>query len=130
MEQPKEDKGVRLIVTGGICIVSKQDVKLACSMYLYKDKDGYIRCQQGRYKYLHNLLMQHRDPEYPVDHINECTWDNRRSNLRILTRAENTVRPRRLDEEEARLLEAYQNGELLASELHEWLRKRRDSGKL
>lgn len=134
MEQHEEDKdvGVRLIIgdKGERTIVSRGDVADVLTLSLTLDADGYVRCNRGRYRYLHNYILKHRDPDHPVDHINCCTWDNRRSNLRILTRAENTLRPRRLDEEETRLLEDYQNGLILPEQLHEWLQKRRDSGKL
>lgn len=132
MEQPGKDqeRGVRLVITNGRTIISRQDLTAVMEMNLYLDPDGYVRGAPWPYTYLHNWIMQHRNPALPVDHINECTWDNRRSNLRILTRAENTDRPRRLDEEEARLLEDYQEGRLLASEVHEWLRERRNRGKL
>lgn len=130
MVEPKEDKGIRLAWDGGYTLVSRQDVRAVLELSLWIDDKGYVRCTSYPYMYLHNFIMKHSDPAFPVDHINEVRHDNRRSNLRILTRAENTDRPRRLDEEEARLLEAYQNGEVMADELHEWLRKRRNRSKL
>ena len=75
--------------------------------------------------------MGHSDPAHPVDHKNDIRNDNRRSNLRVLTRAANTTRPWRLDDaEEARVYEDYQNGRILAADFHAWLRERRDKRKL
>jgi len=133
MEQDTEDRGVRLVWNGGTfgdgsTIVSKEDVDRVLPLSLWKDADGYIRCSGAHpYRYLHNFIIGHSDPDYPVDHRNDVRNDNRRSNLRVLTRAVNTSRPWRVDdEEEARLLQDYADGKLLRSEVHEALRKLRD----
>lgn len=36
---------------------------------------------------MHRQIMG--EPDEHVDHINQCTWDNRRKNLRAVTQAEN-----------------------------------------
>lgn len=130
MVNSEEDKGVRLVWDDGHTLVSAQDVPLCLETNMWMD-DGYVRISGCHpYHYLHNLLLRHSDPARPIDHINECTWDNRRSNLRIVTRAYNTSRPWRADDaEEVRILQAHANGEL-DIDIHEWLRKRRESRKL
>lgn len=128
------DPGVRLSWDGGSTLVSSTDVMLCLMINMWMD-DGYVGCKvnSGRlgsngkpiiYRRLHNVILQHADPLYPVDHINSVTNDNRRCNLRILDRASNTIRPHRIDdEEEARILRAYADGQLDIP-LHEALRKR------
>ncbi len=126
MVESQEDKGVRLKWDGGQTIVSECDVKLVLKLNLWMDGE-YVGCKVGKYKHLHNLLLGHSDAAWPIDHINACRWDNRRSNLRIISRAENVIRPLRVDdEEEARILRAYANGELDTS-IHEYLKRRRES---
>ena len=119
---------------GGSALVSQQDVMLCLMVNMWMD-DGYVGCKvlSGRvgsngkplvYRRLHNVLLQHSDPEYPIDHINGVTNDNRRTNLRIIDRATNTIRPLRADnEEEARILRDYADGKL-DRPLHEVLRER------
>ena len=134
MEQPVEDQdaGVRLAwwnSKGEKCftLVSECDVHRVTGISVWMHPSGYVSCDRYPYRFLHNFILQHSDPERPIDHINNKRWDNRRSNLRILTRAENTDRPRRLDETEARLYEDYQEGRIMASELRRKLREHRDA---
>lgn len=131
------DTGVRLSWNGGSTLVSQCDVMLCLMINMWMD-DGYVGCKvnSGRttsdgkpliYRRLHNVILQHSDSQLPVDHINTVTNDNRRTNLRILDRATNTIRPHRVDdEEEARILRAYADGQLDIP-LHEALRKCRES---
>lgn len=137
MEQSKEDEGVKLNWKGGFTLVSQPDVMLCLLLNLWMD-DGYVGCKvnsgrvgsNGRpiiYRRLHNVILQHSDGDNPIDHINAVTHDNRRTNLRVISRADNTIRPHRVDdEEEARLLRDYADGKLDQS-IHELLRKRRES---
>jgi hypothetical protein len=129
-----QDPGVVLIVEQAVkhrIKVSKQDANVVLQMNLWVDDKGYVRCSKTEdgYIYLHNFLMKHSDPTLPIDHINENRRDNRRSNLRILPRDENTQRPVRRDEEEDRLLQDYADGKLDRS-IHEVLRERRNRSKL
>lgn len=130
MEQSEEDPPVRLYWDGGQTFVSHTDVRTCLAITMWHDADGYVCCKHKGYRYLHNLLLRHSDPAFPIDHINGITWDNRRSNLRIIPRAENVIRPLRVDtDEEAKILRAYANGELDQT-IHDYLRKRRESRKL
>lgn len=135
MVEPQEDQdpGVVLVIEQVVkhrIKVSKEDVKLVLSLNVWIDDKGYVRCTTtDGYNYLHNLVMRHSDPATPVDHVNENRRDNRRSNLRIISRAENTQRPVRRDEEEDRLLQDYSDGKLVGS-IHDHLRERRNRGKL
>lgn len=61
---------------------------------------GYIRrCLGGGYIYLANeiMLLQGITPAWPleIDHIDHNTWNNQRSNLRLVSRITN-LRNRRL----------------------------------
>lgn len=137
MVEPIEDKGIRLAWDGGTygdgyTLVSREDVARVLPLSLWIDNKGYVRCSGATpYQYLHNFIMDHSDPARPVDHINEIRHDNRRTNLRILDKDHNTVRPWRFDdEEEARLHEDYAAGRLNPRQLHEALRKHRNKRKL
>lgn len=44
---------------------------------------------QGKKVYLHRFLMGANDPRDHVDHANQCTLDNRRSNLCVVKPADN-----------------------------------------
>lgn len=133
MVEPVEDKGVRLVWDGGThgdgyTLVSREDVERVLPLSLWIDNKGYVRCSGDTpYQYLHNFILQHSDPATPIDHWNDKRNDNRRSNLRIITRIDNTQRHLRFDdEEEARLHKDYAAGRLTPSELREAIRKRRD----
>ncbi len=126
----KERPGIIIEVEHGKrCLIDEWDWPIIQHIDMWMDKKGYICMKHEGWRYLHNYLMQFSDPEYPVDHWNGIPWDNRRSNLRVITRSHNLDRSRRLSEEEARILDAYQDGKLDIN-IHEWLREHRNRGKL
>lgn len=85
---------------GDRVLVSPQDYLLFKHMKWGIDKNGYVRTWRHKklekYKYktivtlLHNLIVRPK-AGYVVDHINRNKLDNRRENLRLVTRAENAI---------------------------------------
>lgn len=68
--------------------VDESDYDLV-SQYLWRFFDrGYARNQKN--VFLHHFLMGKPKKGYCIDHINRCPWDNRRSNLKIVSISENT----------------------------------------
>lgn len=75
--------------------IDKDDVEL-CQQYCWSIKsNGYLQARDkstGDVIYIHRLIMRFPDSElYNVDHKNHNKWDNRKCNLRIATRSENTM---------------------------------------
>ena len=79
-------EGVKCTVKSGRSFIfDKKDYSFIRSKHWNVDKDGYVRCEDGR---LHRLLLG--NPSGVVDHLNGNPADNRRSNLRIVTQHQNT----------------------------------------
>lgn len=85
----EEDYVVGLTSKGEEFYVDKNDYDKVCDYCWSKQKNGYITASvDGKSKTMHRFLMS-PPPEKVVDHINHNRADNRRSNLRICTTAEN-----------------------------------------
>lgn len=74
-------------------IVNKEDFEKVHSRYWVK-RDKYISSKNPegsspRYIQLHRFILNNVPQGMDVDHINRNTFDNRRENLRIVTKAEN-----------------------------------------
>lgn len=66
--------------------IDKEDLDFIKETYYYIDDKGYAR--NSNHKALHDIIMQPTNG-FVVDHINHKRNDNRRSNLRVCTTAEN-----------------------------------------
>lgn len=77
---------IHLVNTGRVTIVDDEDAHLALSSLWFESRNGYAYCH--KFNYLHRQIMG-RNGKLVVDHINRIKLDNRRSNMRFLTHAEN-----------------------------------------
>lgn len=71
-----------------VYIVDTEDIPLI-SKYEWRYNNKYACALGGIYLPLHNLIMGIPEKGYVVDHINRNAYDNRKSNLRIVTNKEN-----------------------------------------
>lgn len=60
------------------------------SQYIWRNSKLYAKCFEMNDLFLHEFLMGSPPAGFHIDHINRCPWDNRRSNLRIVSISENT----------------------------------------
>lgn len=77
------------LLNGGYAIVDA-DAYITTSIYRWrKSSNGYVHARIfGRYQYLHRFILN-TPPGKDTDHINGNKLDNRRSNLRVCSKAEN-----------------------------------------
>lgn len=89
-----EDGTSRIELTqGGFALVDTQDVELVIQLLWRLGTHGYAVSKDGR-TLMHRLIMGAADG-VQVDHINHDKLDNRRSNLRVVTRAQNAANQRK-----------------------------------
>lgn len=75
---------------GGYALVDDADYERLCAYRWYTNGRGYVQRDDGKTTaYMHRIVMECPDG-LEVDHINGDRADNRRANLRLCTRAQNT----------------------------------------
>jgi len=82
------------LTRGKVAIIDDEDYELVSQYKWYAMKMGNGKLYAAskfnrRVVYMHRLLMLHSIVE--VDHINGLTLDNRRLNLRVVTRSQNSM---------------------------------------
>ena len=74
-------------------IFDKEDFEKVSKYHWYEETNGYVR-SSGKKKedkvFIHRLIMGFPD-DMNIDHINHNTFDNRKSNLRIVTTSQNAM---------------------------------------
>jgi hypothetical protein len=74
--------------------VDENDYDLVKGHTFKLDKGFYAKCFfNGKYEYLHKIIMKRliTNDGLAIDHINRAKWDNRKSNLRVITYSENQL---------------------------------------
>jgi hypothetical protein len=72
-------------------IIDKDDFEKVCDGNWYEDKAGYIEGRVNRHKIKLHRFIINCPKELEVDHINHDKSDNRKCNLRIVTRSQNNM---------------------------------------
>lgn len=86
------DYGIGITSNGDEFIFDKEDYEKIKDICWYKDTTGYYRGQYPnsiRKASLHRIIMNANNTD-TIDHINHNLNDNRKSNLRICTRSQNS----------------------------------------
>ena len=81
------------LTMGKIAIVDYEDYEWLNQWKWHASKHGrrfYARCSSGLKKYMHQVIINPR-PGFEPDHINRNGLDNRRCNLREVTRRQNAL---------------------------------------
>jgi hypothetical protein len=81
---------------GVIALYDPEDAPLIERYAWFVDSGGYLRCTPAKgqkTESLHRMIMA-PPPEMEVDHINGNRLDNRRANLRVVTKRENSANRR------------------------------------
>lgn len=89
-----DENTVKLIIRNnkqeinGFTLIDKKDLEKV-TKYKWRLAGSYVKGGEDNNTWLHRFIMDCVDGDMDVDHINHNTYDNRRSNLRIVTRKEN-----------------------------------------
>ena len=84
---------VEIYINDDICLIDIEDLPLV-NKYHWAISEGYAISNQIR---MHNLSLNHSDKYLVIDPINRNKLDNRKSNLRIVSRKENLLNSFRFD---------------------------------
>lgn len=80
---------------GDMILVDEEDLDLAMRYSWCVNGSGYAHAHiDHKWIPIHRYLLGITDPAVTVDHINGNTLDNRRSNLRVCSQAENVLNKR------------------------------------
>lgn len=69
--------------------VDDEDYEQVSSVTWKIDKKGYARKRKGPFVFLHNFILNHSSVLEPIDHLNRAKWDNRKQNLKIVSKSHN-----------------------------------------
>ena len=72
----------------GFTLIDKEDLEKVVQ-YKWRNTGRYIKGGEGNSNWLHRFVMNCKNSDNDIDHINHNTYDNRKKNLRIVTRKEN-----------------------------------------
>ena len=89
-----EDANIIPLTRGYFTMVDKTDLSLVSTInwHVHASKRGYYargKLKGGKSVYLHRYIMEVSDPTTEVDHVNGDCLDNRRHNLRVVSRSGN-----------------------------------------
>ena len=103
-----------------LCQYDQQDHVLVSSCRWWVNSKGYaVTRKDGRSVLMHRLVMGIVDrPDIEVDHIFHDKLDNRRSQLRICTRAENRRNARKLMKGSSKFKGVYRDGKLYHAQIN------------
>jgi len=92
----KKDNLVKIYLRENIfTTIDENDFERVRDVHWSINANGYAHSRQnGEKKYLHRVISDYNDSQFPeeiVDHINNIRLDNRKENLRIVTRRENAT---------------------------------------
>ena len=80
-----------------------EKIKEYCWHMHWDTHNGYLRTflkkdgNKNIYEFLHRIILKEIPDERVVDHINRKTFDNRKSNLRLVSRSVNSMNAKRKD---------------------------------
>jgi hypothetical protein len=83
---------IEILRRHGIITIDDEDLPIFEKYNWGLSKQGYVKSAgkiNGKSRFFHRFIMNATDPNMDVDHINWDKADNRKCNLRIVTKAEN-----------------------------------------
>ena len=91
----KEDCYEMMLKNNKIVKFDKEDFNLINKYFWNTTNTNYVYTRyMGKWIYMHRLIMQkelNNKPQLDIDHINHNTLDNRKCNLRLATKSQNSM---------------------------------------